>query len=190
MKAQNLNNSSFKTRKLIRTTFAEMLSEKKEISKISVSELAKRADINRGTFYSHYDDIYSVAEDYENELIEKFFDNSILLSSSNFEKFMDSFFAYIKENNENYKMLCNSDDFMFIAKRLVTLASSKCLELCLNDKKLKRREFLETEINVFIDGLLFEYIKYCRGQSMTTPEQLKEYTVNWFERFVKYRFDY
>ena len=80
MKAQNLNNSSFKTRKLIRKTFAEMLSEKKEMSKISVSELAKRADINRGTFYSHYDDIYAVAEDYENELLAKFFDNATLLS--------------------------------------------------------------------------------------------------------------
>ena len=75
MKAQNLNNSSVKTRKLIRATFAEMLSEKREISKISVTELTRRADINRGTFYSHYDDIYSVAEDYENDLIEKFFDN-------------------------------------------------------------------------------------------------------------------
>ena len=69
MKAQNLNNSSVKTRKLIRKTFAEMLSEKKELSKISVSELTKRANINRGTFYTHYDDIYGVAEDYENELI-------------------------------------------------------------------------------------------------------------------------
>lgn len=27
-------------------------------------------NINRGTFYSHYDDIYGVVEDYENELIE------------------------------------------------------------------------------------------------------------------------
>ena len=89
MKAQNLNNSSFKTRKLIRKTFAEMLSEKKEMSKISVSELAKRADINRGTFYSHYDDIYAVAEDYENELLAKFFDNATLLSADDFPKFLN-----------------------------------------------------------------------------------------------------
>ena len=95
MKARNLNNSSVKTRKLIRTTFAEMLSEKKEIGKISVSELAARANINRGTFYSHYDDIYSVADDYEIELIEKFFDNARLLASDNSEQFIDAFFDYI-----------------------------------------------------------------------------------------------
>ena len=34
-----------------------MLSEKQEINKITVTEPVKRADINRGTFYSHYDDI-------------------------------------------------------------------------------------------------------------------------------------
>lgn len=188
MKAQNLNNSSVKTRKLIRATFAEMLSEKREISKISVTELTRRADINRGTFYSHYDDIYSVAEDYENDLIEKFFDNSRLLASSDFEKFINSFFSYIKENDENYKMLCRSDEMLFAVKRLALLSSNKCLELCLNDRRLKNRDFLELDITIFIEGLLMEYVKYCRGQSAVTPEQLKEYTLSWFEKFSEYRF--
>ena len=56
MKAKNLNNSSRKTTRLIKKVFAEMLSEYKEISRITVSELFARADISRGTFYSHYDD--------------------------------------------------------------------------------------------------------------------------------------
>lgn len=188
MKAQNLNNSSVKTRKLIRATFAEMLSEKREISKISVTELTRRADINRGTFYSHYDDIYSVAEDYENDLIEKFFDNSRLLASSDFEKFINSFFSYIKENDENYKMLCRSDEMLFAVKRLALLSSNKCLELCLNDRRLKNRDFLELDITIFIEGLLMEYVKYCRGQSAVTPDQLKEYTLSWFKNFSEYRF--
>ena len=55
MKAKNLNASSVKTRNLIRDTFAELLYEKKNINKITVTELVQRADINRSTFYSHYD---------------------------------------------------------------------------------------------------------------------------------------
>lgn len=55
-----------------------MLSEKKELGKISVRELCNRADISRGTFYSHYDDIYGVAEDYENEMTDTFLDNALL----------------------------------------------------------------------------------------------------------------
>lgn len=98
MKAQNLNNSSRKTRKAIKKVFAEMLSEKMELGKISVSELCKRAEISRGTFYSHYDDIYGVAEDYENELINRFYDDIKLSGLTDIEKTVDSFFDYIREN--------------------------------------------------------------------------------------------
>ncbi len=118
MKSKNLNNSSKKTRKLIKKTFAEMLGEKKELGKISVSELCKRAEISRGAFYSHYDDIYSVAEDYENELIENFFDNAKLIKIDGSDEFIDVFFDYIRENNENYRLLCKSNDLLFAAKKL------------------------------------------------------------------------
>ena len=70
MKVQCLNASSRKTRKLIKTVFAELMQEKKKLSKIKVTELVKRADITRSTFYTHYDDIYEVAKDYELETIE------------------------------------------------------------------------------------------------------------------------
>jgi len=183
MKARNLNNSSAKTRALIKSTFAEMLSEKQEIGKISVTELVKRANINRGTFYSHYDDIYSVAEDYENELIDKFFDDARLIDLQNAENFIDSFFDYIGKNNENYKRLCRSNDFLFAAKKLTAIASNKFLEICNNDKRVKNKEYIELEINIFIDGILCEYVKYCRGFTDETPEKLYEYTKYWIRNF-------
>lgn len=183
MKAKNVNRSSIKTRALIKSTFAEMLSEKKEINKITVTELVKRADINRGTFYSHYDDVYGVAEDYENELIDKFFDDARLIGSQDIDSFTDSFFDYIKKNNENYKLLCNSNDFLFAAKKLTTIASSKFLEICFKDKNVINSEHIELEINVFIDGLVCEYVKYCRGLSATTPEKLYNYTKFWIKNF-------
>ena len=183
MKAKNLNNSSVKTRALIKTTFAEMLSEKREIGKISVTELVSRAQINRGTFYSHYDDIYAVAEDYENELIDKFFDDARLINLNNIENFIDSFFDYIKKNGENYKLLCRSNDLLFAAKKLTSIVSNKFLEICYNNKAVTERDNLELEINVFIDGLICEYVKYCRGYTANTPEKLYEYTKYWVVNF-------
>ena len=179
MKAKNLNRSSEKTRALIKAVFAEMLSEKRELNKITVTELVKRADINRGTFYSHYDDIYGVAEDYENELIDKFFDDSRLIRVQDVDAFLDSFFDYIKKNNENYKLLCRSNDFLFAAKKLTTIASNKFLEICHNDKN----ENVELDINIFVDGLLCEYVKYCRDFTANTPEKLYEYTKFWLKGF-------
>lgn len=187
MKAQNLNNSSKKTRRLIKKYFAEMLSEKKELGKISVSELCKRADISRGTFYSHYDDIYGVAEDYENEMIDAFFDNARLLGSQDIMHFIDSIFEFIRKNNENYRLLCKSNDFLFAAKKLTAIASGKLLELSHNDGRIKDKTHIELDLEIFLEGLLCEYVKYCRGYSLKTLDDLYEYTKYWVTKFILLR---
>ena len=48
-----------KTQKAIKNALVELMSEK-DISQITIKELAQRADINRKTFYTHYTRIYDV----------------------------------------------------------------------------------------------------------------------------------
>lgn len=187
MKAQNLNRSSQKTRALIKKVFAEMLSEKKELGKISVSELCQRADISRGAFYSHYDDLYGVAEEYENEMIDTFFDNARLFESQDIMHFIDSIFEFIRQNNENYRLLCKSNDFLFAAKKLAAIASAKLLELSHNDSRIKDRTYIELDLQIFLEGLFCEYVKYCRGYSTTTLDDLYEYTKHWTTNFIALR---
>lgn len=50
----------------------------KKHKKITVRELSELVDINRGTFYLHYKDIYDLVEQIENELFQEF--ESILMS--------------------------------------------------------------------------------------------------------------
>lgn len=185
MKVRNLNNSSVKTRRLIKDTFIKMLAEKKEMSKISVSELTARADISRATFYAHFDDIYCVVEEFETELINKFFTNSKLLATDDYDKFFEIFFSFLKENDENYKMMCKSNDFLFSAKRLTALGINKLMELVDNDVNIKNRDFIEIEMSVFLEGLMCEYVKYCRGLTSITPDDLHEYSKQWYKNFMK-----
>ena len=187
MKVQNLNNSSAKTRKLIRDTFVQMLSEKKEINKITVSALTARANISRATFYAHFDDIYDVVKDFEEELINAFFTNAKLYATNDCEKFFDAIFSFMKENDENYKMVCKSNDVIFSAERLADLAIKKLLELVDNDKKIKNRNNIELDIRIFIEGSFLEYVKYCRGQSPFNLNDLYNFTKEWYHRFIKDR---
>lgn len=187
MKKQNSNRSSVKTRNLIKREFAKMLSEKKELGKISVSDLCKQADISRGSFYFHYDDIYGVAEDWENELIDSFFDSARLLESQNIMHFIDSFFEFIRRNNENYILLCRSNDFLFAAKKLTAVASAKLLELCRGDARIKNSTYIELDLQIFLEGLLCEYVKYCRGYSQKNLDDLYEYTKYWVNDFIEKR---
>lgn len=62
--------SSIRSKRLIRQTFMELLKEK-DLEKITVTDIIKRADINRGTFYAHYQDVRAVIEQIENEIIAK-----------------------------------------------------------------------------------------------------------------------
>lgn len=55
-----------RTRAQLRRALTQLLAEK-DLRSISVRELTDRADINRGTFYAHYRDIYDLMEHLENE---------------------------------------------------------------------------------------------------------------------------
>lgn len=60
-----------KTKQRLRQSLTELLAQK-PLSKITVQELTERADVNRGTFYSHYKDISDMKEQIERELFAEF----------------------------------------------------------------------------------------------------------------------
>ena len=53
-----------KTKAAIKESFLE-LRRNKPIEKITVTELSRLAGINKATFYLHYSDIYSLADEME-----------------------------------------------------------------------------------------------------------------------------
>ena len=55
------------TQKVIKETFINLL-EEKEITKITVSEICKIADINRATFYRYYLDVYDLLSNIQKEM--------------------------------------------------------------------------------------------------------------------------
>ena len=68
----NENDSRVKrTKKLIRQGLVSLIKEK-SINKITVKELTVRVEINRGTFYLHYKDVFHLVECIEDELYAEF----------------------------------------------------------------------------------------------------------------------
>lgn len=62
-----------RTRALLQQGLVRLM-EEKSIQDISVKELADLADVNRGTFYLHYTDIYDMLHQIERELFLEFND--------------------------------------------------------------------------------------------------------------------
>lgn len=60
---------TLRTRKLLRQALVELI-EEKGLEGITVSDLTSRAEINRGTFYLHYKDVYDLLEQLQTEILE------------------------------------------------------------------------------------------------------------------------
>lgn len=180
MKVQGLNSSSKKTRKLIMQTFAELINEKKEINKLTVTELVKRAGITRSTFYTHYDSIYEVGDDYQFETIKLLISNNNVLKSINdIYNYFDDIIICLKKNENIYKMLLASNDSLYFLEKLKKLSTQKiyhALENSNND------EYLELSVNFFMNGIIDELFKYFREQSDYTLDELLINMKKWFEK--------
>ena len=62
---------TIRTKKAIRNAFAELFAEK-PFYEISVTDIARRADINRKTFYGYYTGVYRLVEEIEDEINSSF----------------------------------------------------------------------------------------------------------------------
>ncbi len=181
MKVQGLNSSSRKTQELIKKTFAELINEKKSLNKITVTELVKRADITRGSFYTHYDDIYDVANDYQLETIELLVsEDNILYDKKDIINYFDDIILCLKRNEKIYKMLLSSADSIIFLEKLNKMASRKILYALRNYSS--KNPYLELDVYFFMDGIMAELIKYFKNQSDYTLDELNENFKKWFEK--------
>ena len=123
--------NSTRTRKMIREAFVELIGEKKLISAVTVAELAERADIAKSTFYNHYDDIYSVAEEFENELISEM--SAVLDEIENdrateYDVYIKKLIEFLKKNEDLYRRMINSAEIKFFLEKLKLIISKKVFE--------------------------------------------------------------
>ena len=120
-----------KTKKRIRDAFAELIGEKKNMEAITVSELAERADIAKSTFYNHYNDIYAVAEEFENELIEKLshtLDEIEIRNATEYEEYIRKVVDFLSENEDIYRKAITSPNIRFFIEKLKSIISRKVFE--------------------------------------------------------------
>lgn len=95
-----------KTRKIIRQAFLE-LRVKYPLEKIKVSRLCQLAQINKTTFYKHYQDIYALSDEIENILIDAILNSFERINDlfSETEGFMRDLYEAFKSNEEEIMTL-------------------------------------------------------------------------------------
>lgn len=102
MKATYRN--SIRSKELIRQALITLLDKEKDISDISVTDIVKVANINRGTFYNHYSNVIEVIEEMEQELFEELL-SCIKQNSTHYDvsRILYALLDYFKKNEVKYK---------------------------------------------------------------------------------------
>ena len=92
------------TRMIIEKSFLELLLEK-PVRKITVTELCKKAQINRATFYKHYLDIQDLFDKLEKELFDKI-RNTFQEGKLKSKEFLVKMIKYTQDNQASFMALC------------------------------------------------------------------------------------
>lgn len=97
------NRNALRSIRLLEEAYLELLSEK-DAEKISVTDVTRRADLNRGTFYAHYDGIHDLESSLTEKLVqrltvilEEVMDSSFL---QNPRPILDRIGAFLIENSD------------------------------------------------------------------------------------------
>lgn len=154
--------NSYNTKLLLANTLKELLKHK-PFAKVTVTEIIKLSEVNRNTFYYHFEDIY--------DLLLWFLNQEAINKVRNYNSIDDINDAinftldYIDENRKFLKNIINSvgehDLKKFLSKDFLEIIGNYIL---LAEKEMKvnidedYRNFLTTYITEAIAGILIELI--------------------------------
>lgn len=165
-----------KTRKAIKTSLIRLMSQK-DISDITITEIAEDADINRKTFYAHYRDIYDILDEIENDLIEKLFhilDNTdILKSMYNPYPLFRELTSEINKDFEFYKLLVQSKNYNSLLDKIQGTLRVRFLELIKDTAKIDR-DIFSFMIDFVSSGITAVYKAWFRSERNISLEQLSK----------------
>ncbi len=158
------------TKERIRNAFFDLYAEKK-VDRISIKEITDKAELNRGTFYVYYKDIYDLLEKTEDELLAELIVKlrdliPRIIREENINPFLPPLEFYQRYSKFLKVLLGANGDPNFIHK-IKTILKKTLTELMRNEK-IPEVENMEYVIE-FISSGQIGIISYWLANDMSLP---------------------
>lgn len=167
-----MDRRSERTRKSIRSAFISLIKEK-EMTDISVSELAQRADIDRRTFYLHYSAISDISDEIIRETCDKLRERLSKNDEIHLPEIINIFFEIGKENIDFYRVIATIPFHNSIQRECLQL-----LDEIFTDYFFERSGMDETTFayyaNYLCAGLMGMYIRWFKNPNELSIEEFTE----------------
>ena len=160
------------TKMLIRKAFLNLLSQK-PMESISIKELCEKAGINRGTFYSHYTDLYDLRDKIEEEMLRDLQRTLEPLMHIDKEQLTPlritaEVFQCLKDNSDLCTVTLSDHGDKAFALRLINLGREICMESYseyFKNASPKKIEYFYAFVSAGCIGLLQRWL----ADGMVTP---------------------
>jgi AcrR family transcriptional regulator len=176
-----------KTRTAIKNAFMTIMLEK-EMNRITVSDIAETAMINRSTFYLHYSDVNAVMADIENEIANTIsacfdkFDTSNVYQST--YQLFTNIYGILEQMEAMKLFILHSTNSKYIIERLKSIFTEKAMGTLPIAQRTERHYYC---ISFIASGIIDTYIKWSntKNSNVTLDElcrsvgELAEITVRY-----------
>ena len=184
--------SAIRSRKMIRQAFFEVLKEK-PFEKITVTDIVKKADVNRSTFYAHYPDVMGVVEELQEEILEytqSFMENVDFKDYyENPKPHLQHIIKLVAENNELYRLLMTSAMATKQFEELKYILIDRTLETLEMPEGFKDRFEFEFSVRFFMGGVVDVYTQWLYGVIDCSLEELTDQLARMIKSSAKLVFE-
>lgn len=178
MKPEKEDRRVKRTKALFEAAFLELL-KTKDINKISVRNLSEMVDMNRGTFYIHYTDIYDLLGSVENNLVSELSHITEWENTNDFEDYSRNSFTnivqaleYIKDNKQVFKVLLSSKGNILFLEKIKKLFKEKFLTEMFVIKEETNKQYYENATLFFISGAIGLIQEWLKNDTALSPVEL------------------
>jgi AcrR family transcriptional regulator len=176
--------NSLRSEALIKEAVVSLLKKKKDFYSITVSDVCKESNLNRGTFYNHYANIGEVASAIEEDLMKgmsELWEDS-KKSTSSISDFISVVTSKLKENEATYKQLALYVPDYFYNDMKEKFLSEISLDLRKLDSSTTR---FQAWLNVLSNGIVSLYLDYFEGKSPLSLDEIGKYSIEIVEALLK-----
>ena len=168
-----------KTRRQLRECLITLVKEKK-VQDITVRELTDMADLNRGTFYLHYKDVFDLLEKTEAELQEDF--NQLVCKHDAVDLkqrpsvIFNEIYSLVYDNADLIEILLGENGDLNFVNRLKQLIREKCLKDWMEVFRSGNAAAFDAFFSFIVSGCIGLVQYWLQTGLKETPEQMAKLT--------------
>lgn len=159
------------TRKAIKDAFLSLLAEK-ELAKITVTDICKLADINRGTFYQHYHDPSDLFQQIEQEFLEQLLPLLVMRPKDHLEEWLARFIEALVENTVVANLILKD----YQDSHLLAVTFNEVHDIAIEEFRLRFHEdnpqLLEYYFAYFVKGTIGTILQWLEDGSPVSVREL------------------